>query len=85
MGITAVYVIVTVVLFWLVRISAGARERLYFGFCATSAGTGLVRALLGDTTLHAEAVIRVFMLGCAIIICTRIWRSHPKQFELSGD
>jgi hypothetical protein len=77
LAITAVYTLVTSILVWLVRLSAAAREKLYFAFCATSAGTGLLRALFGDTSLHAGACIRVIMLACAIVICTVIWRSHP--------
>ena len=71
-----VYVLVSGILVWLVRLSAGVREKLYFGFCATSAGTGLLRVLFGDTSLHAGAFIRAVMLACAIVTCTMIWRSH---------
>ncbi len=77
LAITAVYVLVTGILAWLVRLSAGLREKLYFAFCATSAGTGLLRVLFGDTSLHAGAFIRAVMLACAIVTCTMIWRSHP--------
>jgi tryptophan-rich sensory protein len=77
LAITAVYLVVTGILVWLVRFSAAPREKLYFAFCATSAGTGLLRVLFGDTSLHAEACIRVIMLACAIVTCTIIWRSHP--------
>jgi hypothetical protein len=77
LAITAVYLLVTGILVWLVRLSAAPREKLYFAFCATSAGTGLLRVLFGDTTLHAEACIRALMLACAIVTCTIIWRSLP--------
>jgi len=77
LAITMVYLLVTGILVWLVRLSAGGREKLYFGFCATSAGTGLLRVLFGDTSLHAGAFIRAVMLACAIVTCTMIWRSHP--------
>jgi hypothetical protein len=77
LAITAVYVLVTGILTWLVRLSAALREKLYFAFCATSAGTGLLRALFGDTSLHTGACIRAIMLACAIVTCTVIWRSHP--------
>jgi hypothetical protein len=77
LGITAVYLVVTSILVWLVRVSVAAREKLYFAFCASSAGTGLLRALFGDTSLHAGAFVRAVMLACAIVICTVIWRSHP--------
>jgi len=77
LAITAVYLVVTSILVWLVRLSAALREKLYFACCASSAGTGLLRALFGDTALHAGAGIRAIMLACAIVICTLIWRSHP--------
>jgi hypothetical protein len=77
LAITAVYLLVTSILVWLIRLSAAPREKLYFAFCATSAGTGLLRALFGDTSLHAGAGIRAVMLACAIVTCTVIWRSHP--------
>jgi tryptophan-rich sensory protein len=77
LAITAVYLVVTSILVWLVRVSAAAREKLYFAFCASSAGTGLLRALFGDTSLHAGACVRAIMLACAIVTCTVIWRSHP--------
>jgi hypothetical protein len=71
----AIYVIVTTVLLVLLRYSRCATERLYFAFCAASAGFGLVRILLGDPVLHAN-VLRVLLLGCAVIIGTGILRSH---------
>ncbi len=77
LAITAVYVLITGILVWLFRFSAAQREKLYFAFCATSAGTGLLRVLFGDTSLHAEACIRAIMLACAIVTCTLILRSHP--------
>jgi len=77
LAITTVYLVVTGILGWLISFSAAVREKLYFAFCASSAGTGLLRVLFGDTALHAGACIRVFMLGCAIVTCTVIWRSHP--------
>ncbi len=70
-----IYVIVTTVLLILLRFSRCARERLYFAFCAASAGFGLVRILLGDPVLHAN-VLRVLLLFCAVIIGTGILRSH---------
>jgi len=71
----AIYVIVTTVLLILLRFSRCTRERLYFAFCAASAGFGLVRILLGDPVLHAN-VLRVLLLFCAVIIGTGILRSH---------
>ena len=71
----AIYVIVTTVLLILLRFSRCTRERLYFAFCAASAGFGLVRILLGDPVLHAN-VLRVLLLFCAVVIGTGILRSH---------
>ena len=76
LGMVAVYLAVTGILLWLTLISAGALERLYFAFCATSAASGLLRSLLGDTPQHTGALIRVLMLSCAIVACARIWHSH---------
>ena len=70
-----IYVIVTTVLIVLLRFSVCARERLYFAFCAGSAGFGLVRILLGDPVLHAN-VLRVLLLTCAVFVGTGILRSH---------
>ena len=71
----AIYVIVTTVLLILLRFSRCTRERLYFAFCAASAGFGLVRILLGDPVLHAN-VWRVLLLSCAVIVGTGILRTH---------
>lgn len=70
-----IYVIVTTVLLILLRFSRCTREKLYFAFCAASAGFGLVRILLGDPVLHAN-VLRVLLLFCAVVIGTGILRSH---------
>ena len=76
----AIYVIVTTVLLILLRFSRCTRERLYFAFCAASAGFGLVRILLGDPVLHAN-ILRVLLLFCAVIIGTGILRSHAASAE----
>ena len=70
-----IYLIVTTVLLILLRFSACARERLYFAFCAASAGFGLVRIVLGDPVLHAN-VLRVLLLLCAVAVGGGILRSH---------
>jgi hypothetical protein len=70
-----IYVIVTTVLLILLRYSRCAKERLYFAFCAASAGFGLLRILLGDPVLHAN-VLRVLLLFCAVIIGSGILRAH---------
>ena len=71
----AIYVVVSVVLLVLLRYSACTREKLYFAFCAASAGFGLVRIVLGDPVLHAN-VLRVLLLLCAVVIGSGILRSH---------
>ncbi len=70
-----IYVIVTTVLLILLRFSSCTKERLYFALCAASAAFGLVRILLGDPVMHAN-VLRVLLLGCAVIIGTGILRTH---------
>ncbi|HEY1732094.1 MAG TPA: hypothetical protein VGG15_10115 [Terriglobales bacterium] len=71
----AIYIIVTTVLLILLGFSSCTKERLYFALCAASAAFGLVRILLGDPVLHAN-VLRVLLLGCAVIIGTGILRTH---------
>ena len=73
----AVYVIVTTVLVALLLVSHCTKEKLYFAFCAASAGFGLVRILLGDPVLHAN-VLRVLLLGCAVLTGTVILRKHSE-------
>ena len=70
-----IYVIVTVVLLVLLRFSHCTKEKLYFTFCAASAGFGLLRILLGDPVLHAN-VLRVLLLSCAVFVGTGILRTH---------
>ena len=71
----AIYIIVTTVLLVLLRVSHCTREKLYFAFCAAGAGFGLVRILLGDPVLHAN-LLRVLLLGCAVLTGTSIFRTH---------
>jgi hypothetical protein len=65
--LAGVYTIVSSVLLWLTSISRGAIERLYFAFCTTSAGFGLLRQLLGDPAMHIAVYVRVTMLACAVV------------------
>lgn len=74
--LTAIYFIVTTILLVLVLASRGAQEKLYFAFCATSAGVGLIRIVVGDPTTYAGNLIRVLMLGCAVVVGTGILRLH---------
>ncbi len=73
----AIYTVVTTVLVILLWASAGAKEKLYFAFCASSAAFGLVRILLGDPVLHANW-LRVFFLTCAVLTGSLILRRHSQ-------
>jgi len=77
--LTGIYLIVTVVLLILVLASRGPVEKLYFAFCATSAGVGLMRIVLGDPTIYTGNFIRVFMLGCGVLTCLFILRLHSER------
>jgi len=59
-GVTlvAIYRTVTSILSWLVSIARCARERLYFGLCASSATFGLLRTIFGDASLPAAQYLR---------------------------
>lgn len=72
----SIYLVVTTVLLLLVRYSVCLKERLYFGFCASSAGVGLLRAIVGDSTLRVGQPLRVLMLVCAVLVGTIIVRTH---------
>ena len=62
-----IYAIVSTILIQLVRVSGCVRERLYFGFCASSATLGLLRAIFGDSSLHVGQYLRVVMLLCGVV------------------
>ena len=66
-----IYAIVSTILIQLTRISGCAKERLYFGFCASSATLGLLRSIFGDSSLHVGLYLRVAMLLCGVV--TGIW------------
>ena len=83
-----VYLIVSAILAALTAIAGNFLERIYFGFCATSAGFGLGRQVLGDPRMHAAVYIRLAMLGCAVLtgfIMLRGIRLPPCQSERSSD
>lgn len=83
--LTSIYLLVTVVLLVLILFSRNATEKLYFAFCATSAGVGLLRVVAGDPTTYAGNFLRVFMLGCGIVTGTCILRMHsPAQPEFAA-
>ena len=75
-ALTTIYFLVTVVLLVLLCYSRCSLERLYFGFVATSAAIGLLRAAVGDPTTYAELAARVLLLGSAVIAGIFIWRRH---------
>ncbi len=74
----AVFFVVTSVLLVLVRYSGCAKERLYFGFCASSAALGLLRAVFGDSPIHVGLYLRVLMLLCAVLVGMAIVRIHSE-------
>ncbi len=71
-----VYCLVTSVLVWLLAISAGTRERMYFGLCAASAGTALVRMFVGEINVPGGGVARVVLLASAVVVGVTILREH---------
>lgn len=77
-ALLAIYVVVTTVLIILLWVSHCAKEKLYFAFCAAGAGFGLLRILLGDPVLHAN-ILRVLLLGCAVLTGIIILRKHSSQ------
>lgn len=72
----AIYLIVTAVLGCLVLFSGCLRERLYFALCTTSAGTALLRAIVGDRAMHGAQYLRVVALTVAVLLCAAIVRSY---------
>jgi hypothetical protein len=79
--VAAVYVIVSSVLLWLTAISRGAVERLYFALVTTSASFGLLRQLLGDSSMHAAVHVRVTMLSCAVVTGAWMLRSPAQSLD----
>jgi hypothetical protein len=71
-----ILVIVSGILLWLLAISRGWIEKLYFGLCAVSATSGLLRTAFGDQTFHAGLYIRVVMLTSAVLVGLLIVRIH---------
>ena len=83
--ILLMYVTVASVLIQLVRISGCAREKLYFGFCASSATLGLLRAVFGDSGLHPGQYLKVIMLICAVATGISILRGHSRVSLVADD
>jgi hypothetical protein len=71
-----IYMTVAAVLAWLVSISRGWRERIYFALCTCSASFGLLRVVIGDPSLPIAQYMRVLMLTSAVALCSWILRAY---------
>jgi hypothetical protein len=74
----AIFAVVSAILFWLFAISRGWLERIYFGLCALSAASGLLRTAVGDHGFHAGLYLRVAMLTSAVLVGLMIVRVHSE-------
>lgn len=72
----SIFVIVSAILLWLFAIARGWMEKLYFGLCAVSATSGLLRTAAGDQAFHAGLYIRVAMLTSAVLVGLFMVRMH---------
>jgi hypothetical protein len=77
----AIFLIVSAILIWLFAISRGSMEKLYFGMCAISATSGLLRTAAGDQAFHAALYIRVAMLMSAVLVGLLIIRMHSERAD----
>ena len=73
-----IFAIVSAILLWLLVISGGWMEKIYFGLCTVSASSGLVRTAAGDHAFHAGLYIRVVMLVSAVLVGLLIVRVHSR-------
>src|ERR1022692_4510766 len=73
-----IYLTVASILAGLVGVARGARERMYFALCASSATSGLLRTIFGDSALPAAQYLRVIMLTSAVVLGARIFRSFSR-------
>ena len=73
-----IFSIVSAILLWLLLISRGWMERIYFGFCTVSASSGLLRIAAGDQAFHAGLYVRVVMLVSAVLVGLLIVRLHSR-------
>ncbi len=80
----AIYLIVTTVLLLLLKSSDCSKEKLYFALCAGSASFGLLRIVMGDQVLHVN-LMRVLLLGCAVLVGMLILRSHAVRAQLQAE
>jgi hypothetical protein len=82
-ALCAIFGVVSCILLWLLVVSRGWMEKIYFAFCAISATSGLLRTAAGDQTFHAGIYIRVVMLISAVLVGLLIVRAHSRQNYLS--
>ena len=82
-ALCAIFAIVSVILVWLFAISRGWLEKIYFGLCAVSAASGLLRTAVGDHGFHAGLYLRVAMLTTAMLVGLMIVRVHS-QYSASS-
>ena len=73
-----IFTIVSAILLWLMLISRGWMEKIYFGLCTMSATSGLLRTAAGDQAFHAGLYIRVVMLVSAVLVGLLIVRVHSR-------
>ena len=78
-----IFAVVSSILLWLLVISRGWMERVYFGFCTISATSGLLRTAAGDQAFHAGLYIRVVMLVSAVLVGLLIVRAHTRRSFLA--
>jgi hypothetical protein len=82
--LVAIYLVVASILLWLITISRGVVERVYFALCATSASCGLVRTVFGDQLVPPAQYLRVLMLTSAVVVGIFIARSHSRLASARG-
>jgi len=80
-----IYSLVSAILWWLFAISRGWMEKAYFGLCAVSATTGLLRTAAGDHLFHSGLYIRVVMLATAVVVGLMIVRFHSESEDRGSD
>ena len=74
-----IFAIVSSILLWLLIISRGWMEKIYFAFCTISASSGLLRTAAGDQVFHTGLYIRVVMLVSAAMVGLLIVRTHSRS------
>ena len=79
----AIYLAVASILVWLVSISRGLVERIYFALCAVSASSGLLRTIFGDHVVPPAQYLRVLMLSGAVGLGILIVRSHSRPANVT--